>query len=87
MSETITKLRGAFEETRIDDEVILMRVSDGDFFSLEDTARDIWDALDDAENRAALLDRLASDYGVDRAAIAPEVERFLAEMTQAGLIG
>jgi hypothetical protein len=75
-----------FVETHIDDEIVVMALDTGDFFSLKDTARAIWEQLDRVHDRAALVAALAADYGVGRDEIAPEVDAFLAELRGAGLL-
>ena len=53
MTLPLTKDPTAFAETRIDDEIVVMNLASGDFFSLEDSAAAIWDLIDGTRNRAA----------------------------------
>ena len=82
----IIKLADRFTETTVDDEVVVMHLASGDFFSLTDTARAIWERIDGAHTREAIIAALAEEYGepVDR--IAPEIDEFLARLRHAGLL-
>ena len=75
-----------FVETEIDDEVVVMRLEDGDFFSLQGTARSIWRLIDGARDREAILGELEQRYDADRATLAGELDAFLAELREAGLV-
>jgi hypothetical protein len=75
-----------FVETDIDDETVVMVLDTGDFFSLADTARAIWRLIDGQRDRAAIVEALAADYAVPSAQIAAEVNAFLAELGEAGLL-
>ena len=66
---TLAKATGRFTETTIDDEVVVMSLASGDFFSLTGSARAIWDMLDAHHDRAGLIGALAKEYGAEPAAI------------------
>jgi pyrroloquinoline quinone biosynthesis protein D len=75
-----------FVETAVEDEVVVMLLDSGDFFSLRDTARDIWMKIDGARSRDAIVEAMAADYGASAETIAPEVDSFLAELRTVGLL-
>ena len=75
-----------FVETAIDDEVVVMRLDSGEFFSLSGTARAIWGLIDGQRDRAAILDALAQAYDAPDEGFAAEVDAFLAELRAVGLI-
>lgn len=83
---TLAKAAGQFTETTIDDEVVVMSLASGDFFSMAGTARSIWQALDRHQDRAGLLAALAAEFGTEPAEIAPDVDAFLAQLDAAGLL-
>ena len=83
---TLAKAAGQFTETEIDDEVVVMSLASGDFFSLTGTARAIWLALDAQPDRAGLIAALAAEFGSDPAEIAGDVDAFLAQLSAIGLI-
>lgn len=86
MSQPLIKDPAAYAETRIDDEIVIMNLASGDFFSLTDSAATIWDLLDGTRNRAAVLSALAERYDAAPGAMAGELDTFLHELRRSGLI-
>ena len=58
MTQSLRKCPENFAETEIDDEIVLMCLTNGDFFSIKDSALAIWNLIDGQRDRSALLDRL-----------------------------
>ena len=83
---TLAKAAGQFTETGIDDEVVVMSLASGDFFSLTGSARAIWLALDAQPDRAGLIAALAAQFDADPAEITGDVDAFLAQLNAAGLL-
>lgn len=83
---TLAKAAGQFTETEIDDEVVVMSLASGDFFSLTGSARAIWLALDAQPDRAGLIAALAAQFDADPAEIAGDVDAFLAQLNADGLL-
>lgn len=86
MTTTIIKCPDRFSQSMIDDEIVVMSLATGTFFSLTGTGRSIWELLDDYSDRAGLLTALAQAYGQDEAAIAAELDEFIASLNAAGLV-
>ena len=86
MTQPLTKDPMAFAETRIDDEIVVMNLSSGDFFSLQGSGAAIWDLIDGTRNRAAVLAALARDYDATDADLAGDLDAFLAELRGSGLL-
>lgn len=86
MTSTITKRKEQYSETAIDDEIVVMSLDSGTFFSLTGTGRAIWELLEAQNERARLLAALAEAYAVDEAAIAGEFDAFIASLSEAGLV-
>ena len=82
----LSKQTGRFSETDIDNEIVVMRLDNGDFFSLAGTAASIWRLIDGTRDRAALLAELAAEYGTDESAIVADVDEFLANLKEQGLL-
>jgi hypothetical protein len=82
----ITKLSERFTEAAIDDEIVIMRVDTGEFFSLTGTAAATWRLIDGHRNRAVLLSALTDEYSADETAIAADVDEFLAQLKEMGLL-
>ena len=86
MTQPLTKDLTAFAETRIDEEIVVMNLSSGDFFSLQGSGAAIWDLIDGTRDRAAVLAALTRDYAAADADLAAELDAFLAELRGNGLL-
>lgn len=82
----LAKAAGRFSETAIDDEVVVMNLDTGDFYSLTGTARAIWDLIDGTRTRADVLAALAAQYGGSADAMAAELDAFVGDLRGAGLL-
>ena len=82
----IIKRTDAFTETEIDDEIVLMKLETGDFFSITGTGRAIWTMIDGARDRAALVAALAREFDAGETEIAADVDDFLAQLAGEGLL-
>ena len=82
----ITKQLERLAETSVDDEIVVMRLDNGDFFSLAGTAAAIWRLVDDICDRDSLIAALAAKYGADEREIAADVDDFLAQLKEQGLV-
>lgn len=82
----VTKRPERFTETAIDDEIVLMRLDNGEFYSLSGTAAAAWRLIDGHRDRQTLLEELARDFEGDGQEMAADVDAFLLELEGAGLI-
>ena len=83
----IAKLADRFTETEIDDEIVVMQLDTGDFFSLTGTGTAIWRLIDGTRDRQALVTDLCSEFGAAEDEVAADVDEFLAKLQGAGLLG
>lgn len=81
------KFPDRYVETAIDDEVVVMRLSDGDMYSLEGSAREIWDSVDGQRSISAIAADLAERHDHDPQRMADDVKVFVSELGAAGLLG
>ena len=86
MTQTLRKCPENFAETEIDDEVVLMDLMSGDFFSIKETGLAIWNLIDGTRDRAQLLATLAGSYALAPNEIARDVDDFLAQVQAAGFV-
>lgn len=82
----LAKRANAFSETRIDDEIVVMLLDSGEFFSITGTGCDIWMRIDGSRDRAALVAALAAEYEAPEVMIAADIDAFLARLKDAGLV-
>lgn len=69
-----------------DNEVILVNMSRGHYYSLRDTAATIWQGLDAGLPVDALIDRLVAGYTIERAEAGQAVALFLQQAAEQQLI-
>ncbi|WP_374420901.1 PqqD family protein [Novosphingobium arvoryzae] len=86
MTGILNKCPDRFVETEIDDEIVVMDLESGNFFSLKDTALDIWRLVDGTRSSADIAAELANDYDVAESELADDVAAFLDEALTAGLL-
>jgi hypothetical protein len=82
----ISKQAGRFAEAGIDNEIVVMRLDNGEFFSLEGTAAATWRLIDGKRSREELVAALADQFAGTAADIAADVDEFLASLRDMGLI-
>ena len=82
----ITKLSDRFTEADIDQEIVIMTLDSGEFLSLSGTAATIWRLIDGSRDRDSLLAALTEQYGGDQGAITADVDAFLRQLSEAGLV-
>jgi hypothetical protein len=71
---------------RLNDELVMMNVEKGKYFSLNPVATRIWDLLERKLSVEELCNQLAGEYEVDTEQCLKEVEEHLEEMKKLGLI-
>ena len=71
---------------RLHDELVMMDISKGKYFSLNPVATHIWDMLEAPYSLDELCDKLVDEYEVDPVTCRKEVEAHLNEMQKLGLI-
>ena len=86
MTTPLRKLDKGHLETTIQDDIVLMRLSDGTMFELTGTAREVWDLIDGERDRDAIVRQLERMHG-GNTEIATGTDAFLADLRQAGLVG
>lgn len=86
MAEVPKKIADSFVATEVDDEVVVLRLADGDIFSMAGTSREIWDRIDGRSSCDAIADALSALHGVARDTVAEDVAGFVAELRDEGLV-
>jgi len=71
---------------RLHDEMVMMDIEQGKYFSLNPVATRIWDLLEMPMTLDKLCELLAEEYEVSHGQCKSEVEEHLAEMIKLGLI-
>lgn len=82
----LTKCSDRFTEADIDSEIVVMRIDNGEFFSLSGTSAAIWRLIDGTRDRTALVADLAAEFDTDEGRIGADVDAFLVELRDSGLL-
>jgi hypothetical protein len=72
--------------TELDQETVLMSIDAGAYYGLEGAAQIIWNMLEAPLTFSDLVDRLVKKYQVSPETCAADVEKFLGQMEQEGLL-
>lgn len=86
MTSTLAKQVGKFTETEIDDEIVVMHLDTGDFFSITGAGVAMWRLIDGSLDQAALISELSRLFDAPSDEIAAGVNEFLTELRDAGLL-
>jgi hypothetical protein len=71
---------------RLHDELVMMDIQKGKYFSLNRVATAIWDMLEQPLSLEEVCNRLTIEYDVDPVQCRKEVETHLTEMQKLGLV-
>lgn len=82
----VAKLVERFTEAAIDDEIVIMRLDNGEFFSLSGTAAAVWRLIDGTRDKASLIAAAANEYDVAQSAIEADVDDLLRQLIETGLL-
>lgn len=71
---------------RLHDELVMMDMSQGRYYSLNSVATRIWDMLEEPMDVAALCGKLEKEYDTEHSRCLEEVQALLDEMISLGLV-
>lgn len=86
MTGPIHKADARITETIIDDEVVVMNAVNGNFFSLTQTGKIVWNLVDGIRTRDSIIEHVAREYETDSGQVASDVDHFLKQLSDAGLV-
>ena len=72
--------------TDLDQETVLMSIDAGAYYGLKGTAQSIWEQLETPVTFSTLVDRLVEEYQIAPEVCAEDLQKFLAEMEEEGLL-
>ncbi len=70
----------------VDDEIVIVSLDKGQFFSLKDTGLAIWQKIDGTRDRGALLEELAAEFDASTAELEADLDAFLHQLETADFI-
>lgn len=83
--ETVVVRGSEHVEAQMGGQTVMMSIPRGRYYSLDGTAQRIWDLMAEPVRVADIVDRLVSEYDIDRERCAAEVLSFLNEVLENGL--
>jgi hypothetical protein len=82
----LKKLLGRFTETAVDDEIVVMRLDNGEFFALSGTAAAAWRLIDGKRDRSAMLAELSAQFAAGEAQIEADIDELLGKLVESKLV-
>lgn len=82
----IRKLNDRFTEADVDHEIVIMRLDNGEFYSLSGASAAVWRLIDGERDKAALIAAAAVEYAMPERDIASDVDAFLLLLRDTGLL-
>ncbi len=70
----------------IDGEVVILNLDTEVYFALEGVGLRVWQLMDEETSFAGILNRLETEYDVERARLQTDVEAFVGALAEKGLI-
>jgi Coenzyme PQQ synthesis protein D (PqqD) len=70
----------------LDEDIVMADIQAGQFYGLGDSAKRIWELLDEPKSPAEICTRLMEEYDVEPAVCEQDVREFLGQLSGAGLI-
>lgn len=84
--ETVVGRADGFSTAPVQDELMMLNVEQGAYYSLDPIAAEIWAMLEGPVRVRDLIDHLQERYAVGPEQCAADVLAFLGEMQQSGMI-
>lgn len=70
----------------LQDEIVLLNMKDQRYFGLDDVGSDMWKLLVEIGDMEAVVERLCSDYDVDRTTVQRDLGSLVDDLIAAGLM-
>lgn len=86
MNESIYKRAQGYVSTDMDGETVMLGVERGAYFGIRGVGTVIWDLLESPQSVGALTARLCETHEIDEATCRADVERFVSELLNEGMI-
>jgi hypothetical protein len=83
---TIFRRRPEVRFRVVGEEAVIVRQDTAEVIALNDVGASLFAHLDSRRSAGALLDALLEEYDIDRETLRRDVESFLAELRQAGVV-
>jgi hypothetical protein len=71
---------------RVDDDVVILDITSGQFFGINDVGGLVWDLLEHDTTRNALVDAVTAEFDVDSQQAGDDIDALIAQLSNAGLV-
>ena len=71
---------------RVEDQVVLLELADGQYFALDDVGSHMWELLQDCDDVSALPGQLEQVYDADEATLRRDLAELIAKLVDADLL-
>jgi len=71
---------------KFDDELVLINLDSGNYYSFEKVGADIWDFIQNGASEADIIDEVSQRYAENLSTIEDAIKNFLSELKEEGLI-
>jgi hypothetical protein len=86
MDTTLRRNGGILHAPVGDDELVMLSIDAGRYYSVNAVARRLWELLDEPRTAAELSAAICAEFEVDADTCRTDVERFVSEMMDNGLV-
>lgn len=86
LNTLLTKNADAVIDRLVEDQVLLINLSTGDYYSLDSVGSLIWQRIDGKHTIEDLVDSVWQEYEVDKAQVVDDVLRLAEHLTDEGLL-
>jgi len=80
------KIPGHVNSTRLGHTTVLLNTQSEDYLGMDEVGSRIWELLAEHGQVDLVVERLLSEYEVDEATLRADVERFVSELVDKGLV-
>ena len=84
--DTIRPADGVIYQSAVGGGGLVINTVTGEQYVLDAVAADMWSAVTDADSQAGAIDDLLAKYEVDRRELTSDVEEFVADLVERGLL-
>jgi Coenzyme PQQ synthesis protein D (PqqD) len=71
---------------QIEEEAVLLHITNGNYYSLNETSLPFWEALKNQQPLATAIDRITASYAVERDQVLADLQTFLTHLLSYNLI-
>jgi hypothetical protein len=71
---------------RVDDDVVILDITSGQFFGINDVGALVWDLLEHDTTRDVLVEAVTAEFDVDSKQAGDDIDALIAQLSNAGLV-